>query len=78
MKVNNSFFLLQLLNLKEEKERAKAEAAAAVAAATGGGLASDSSHYSYSRKDVKFSLDDFEGTFFLLSAIVRAYYTDGF
>jgi hypothetical protein len=55
---------LQFLNLKEEKERAKAEAAAAVAAAIGGGLASDSRHYSYSPKDVEFSLDDFEGTFF--------------
>lgn len=50
--------------MKEEKERAKAEAAAAVAAATGRGLAPDPRHYSYSLKDVAFSLDDFEGTFF--------------
>ncbi|KAJ4790880.1 RING/U-box superfamily protein [Rhynchospora pubera] len=45
---------------KEERERAKAEAAAAVAAAMEGGGAPDPRHYSYSPKDVVFSLDDFE------------------
>ncbi|XP_078156491.1 RING/U-box superfamily protein [Carex rostrata] len=41
---------------KEEKEKVKAEIAAAIE----GGVAPDPRHYSYSPKDVAFSLDDFE------------------